>query len=355
MAADYDWHPGTNTGGSVFKVETRNLGWWVFLAILVSIGIHIVLYFVLVRWEQKERQDETLNFRVATDQETIDRQTLEELLSKEPELPDNMEIVEPKDLENLDTNQDFDEFELLDALKDEPIRMAPIDAPEVYAKSMPKVPEQSLDMEASSMDLASEKVLSEDLNEMRRKLTENSQQISPDQVVLEIDTANDSEGGVNTDEFFKDAANKAFGAKADEYVKGYASLDSLINMTGGIKKGANYTAMLPTDILFKFGEATLMEESRLAMMKLAYLIEMNPDATFIIEGHTDSIGTDVANLDLSTRRAMAVRDWLVNRLRISPRNIRVIGKGEREPFVPVTGDADSEQLNRRVEIEIRRP
>jgi hypothetical protein len=46
MASEYNWHPGI-PGKSVFKVETRNLGWWVLLAILISVILHIVLDLVL--------------------------------------------------------------------------------------------------------------------------------------------------------------------------------------------------------------------------------------------------------------------------------------------------------------------
>ncbi len=357
MATDYDWHPDANNGGSVFKVETHNLKWWVVLAIVVSVLIHILMYFVLTRWEgPASAAQEDLNFRLLTEQESIDRDTLEELLADEPVLPEDLDVktIEPENLSDIDIDQNFDEFGVMDELsKEELIRMAPADAPEMFGGAMPQVPSNVLDMAATEMDLASADTLNNELQDMRKKLTEASEQISPDQVTLEID-ANEVSEGLNTDEFFKDAAQKVMGEKADEFVKGYATLDDLIGMTGGIKRGTSKTAMMPTDILFDYGEDSLKESAELAMIKLAYLIETNPDAVFIIEGHTDSFGGDEYNRALSERRAQAVKDWLVKKLRLDAKNIRVVGKGKLEPIVPITGDADQQELNRRVEIEIRR-
>ncbi|MDF1752018.1 MAG: OmpA family protein [Verrucomicrobiales bacterium] len=356
MAAEYDWHPDTNGGGSVFKVETRNLGWWIVLAVLVSVVIHILLYFVLSKWEQKPKPPGPIDFRLQTKQETIDRSELEKLLADEPKLPDNLDVVEPENISDLDMTQDVDDFDLMDMLKDEPIRMKPAELAELGAAApMPQVPAQALDMAANAIDLSSADILSNDLQDMRQKLVDSSNQMAAEQPVLEIDTTNEDSKGVDTDEFFKKAATKVMGNEADEFVKGYSSLDDLIGQTGGLRRGTSTTAILPSDILFGFNETELKDEAKITMIKLAYLIETNPGATFVIEGHTDSIGPDEANLILSEKRANSVRNWLVRELRINPTNVRIVGKGETEPIVPVTGIADEEALNRRVEIEIRKP
>ncbi len=351
MSSKYDWHPTSNKGGSVFKVETRNLGWWVALAIIFSVVIHILLYVVLREWKRAARPEPAIPFRLQTKQETIDRSKLEALL-KDPEMREIPDDVTPQNLSDLEMIQEIDDFDLMDMLRDEPIRMAPVESPQIFAGEVPQVPREALDMAANTLDLAAAEVLSRDLAEMRNKLVEASNQVAAEQPVLEVD-ASDVGESLNTDEFFKDAASKIMGEEADEFVKGYASLDDLIARTGGIRKGEELTALLPSDILFDYNEATLKEDAELAMIKLAYLIETNPDAVFIIEGHTDSFGTDSYNLDLSLRRARSVREWLVEKLRINPANIRVVGKGRAEPIVPTTGNAEEQALNRRVEIEIR--
>ncbi len=189
---------------------------------------------------------------------------------------------------------------------------------------------------------------------MRNKLIESSANVSVAQPVLELNAGDDVGQGVDTDEFFKEAASKAFGTNADEFVKGYSSLDDLIGRTGGVATGEEKIA-LPTDILFGYNEFELKEEARLSMMKLAFIVQTNPDATFIIEGHTDSFGGDEFNLDLSLKRAEAVRRWLVERLRIDAANIKVVGLGKTRPIVATEGTADEQSLNRRVEIVVKKP
>jgi outer membrane protein OmpA-like peptidoglycan-associated protein len=112
---------------------------------------------------------------------------------------------------------------------------------------------------------------------------------------------------------------------------------------------------LPTDILFGYNEFELKEEARLSMMKLAFIVQTNPDATFTIEGHTDSFGGDGFNQDLSLKRAEAVRRWLIERLRLDTANIKVIGIGKARPIVSTDGSAEEQSLNRRVEIVVKKP
>jgi hypothetical protein len=67
----------------------------------------------------------------------------------------------------------------------------------------------------------------------------------------------------------------------------------------------------------------------------------------------DLIGSDEANLDLSRRRAAAVRNYLVESLRMDGSKIVTRGKGEAEPLVP-GGTVEEQALNRRVEIRMRK-
>lgn len=353
MASEYNWHPGI-PGKSVFKVETRNLGWWVLLAILISVILHIVLYVILGAIERNSMvvADESIVWRSKRDQVTIDRDKLNELLA-DSDLPDQTDI-KPEKVSDLDlTDKSLDEFDLMEKIKEETIRMSPIESPKIFSTEAPKAPGQALQIAASNIEISAAEMLSKDLAEMRNKLVESSANVSVTQPVLELNTSDDLGEGIDTDGFFKEAAAKAFGNGADEFVKGYASLDELIGRTGGLPVGEEKIA-LPTDILFEYNEYELKEEARLSMMKLAFIVQTNPDATFIIEGHTDSFGGDQFNLDLSLKRAEAVRRWLVERLRIDAANIQVVGMGKTRPIVPVEGTAEQQSLNRRVEIVVRK-
>ena len=354
MSAEYNWHPGA-TGKSVFKVETRNLGWWVLLALLISVILHVILYVALsgIYLRASLTETEEIVWRSKKEQVSIDRDKLNELLA-EPMIPDETDI-KPEKLSDLDmVDKSLDEFDLMEKIKEETIRLSPIESPKIFSDAMPKAPGQALDIAASSIEISASEILSKDLEEMRNKLVETSASVSVAQPVLDLNQADDLGAGADTDEFFKEAAAKAFGTGADEFVKGYASLDELIGRTGGIATGEEKIA-LPTDILFGFNEFELKEEARLSMMKLAFIVQTNPDATFVIEGHTDSFGGDEFNLDLGLKRAEAVRRWLVERLRIDAANIKALGLGKSRPIVPTEGTADQQSLNRRVEIVVKKP
>jgi outer membrane protein OmpA-like peptidoglycan-associated protein len=104
-------------------------------------------------------------------------------------------------------------------------------------------------------------------------------------------------------------------------------------------------------VTFEFGSATIVESEipRLEGVAAAMekLLEKNPAETFLIEGHTDAVGADVANLALSDRRAEAVADALTNVFAIPPENLTTQGYGER--YLKVRTE-EPEQANRRVAI-----
>ncbi len=353
MASSYDWHP-VSSGQSVFKVKTRNLGWWILLAVLISVLVHILLYLILggIRRSSSGPLSGEVVWRNQKEQLTIDQDKLNELLS-EPFIPEKKPI-EPEKLSDLDlVDNSLDEFDLMEQMKDEVIRMSPVETPKIFSPEAPKAPAQALDMAANALEIPAAEMLSRDLAEMRNKLIDSSAVVSDAQPVMELKN-DDLDSSVDTDEFFRDAATKAFGNNAEEFVKGYATLDGLISRTGGLPSGEEKIA-LPTDILFGFNEFELKEEARLSMMKLAFIVQTNPDAQFIIEGHTDSIGGDEFNRDLSLKRAKAVRNWLVERLRIDDSNIQVLGMGKSRPIVSTTGTQEEQALNRRVEIVVKKP
>ncbi|MFZ4767824.1 MAG: OmpA family protein [Roseimicrobium sp.] len=137
---------------------------------------------------------------------------------------------------------------------------------------------------------------------------------------------------------------------------GYSNLDDLI-AGGGAVNSSTAPIMLPTDLLFDYNSDLLAESARLSLMKLGLLIQRNPNSQFIIEGHTDTIGTDQYNFELSQRRANAVVQWLVASLRLSTDRIKAVGMGKTRPLpenkVNPNGTKDEQALNRRVEIKVR--
>lgn len=76
-------------------------------------------------------------------------------------------------------------------------------------------------------------------------------------------------------------------------------------------------------------------------------IEENPNEIFLIEGHTDTVGEDAANLALSDRRAESVALALTEYFQVAPENMVVQGYGEQSPKVAKEGDV---RENRRVAV-----
>jgi outer membrane protein OmpA-like peptidoglycan-associated protein len=104
------------------------------------------------------------------------------------------------------------------------------------------------------------------------------------------------------------------------------------------------------DVLFDTGQATLNPGAASTMDRLAQFMSDNAERQVMIEGHTDSRGDDAYNIDLSARRAMAVRNALLERS-IDPMRIRTVGLGESYPVASNDNPAGMQQ-NRRVEIVI---
>lgn len=102
---------------------------------------------------------------------------------------------------------------------------------------------------------------------------------------------------------------------------------------------------------FEFGSAAVPQSEVTKLQGVAdameKLLTRNPAETFLIEGHTDAVGTDVANLALSDRRAEAVAEALSNVFGIPPENLATQGYGEQ--YLKVRTQAP-ERENRRVAI-----
>lgn len=110
---------------------------------------------------------------------------------------------------------------------------------------------------------------------------------------------------------------------------------------------------LTSDVLFDFNSAALRAASRETLRDLANNFERYPDNRIVVEGHTDSVGSEAYNQKLSEERAANVADYLIEN-GVNPRNVTVYGYGELRPKAS-NETAEGRQINRRVEIHIRAP
>lgn len=104
------------------------------------------------------------------------------------------------------------------------------------------------------------------------------------------------------------------------------------------------------NVYFDTDKATLRPESYPPLEELVKVMKDHPTMVIELAGHTDSRGDDAHNLDLSRRRANAVRDYAISK-GIDPKRLAAKGYGELQP-VATNDTTDGMQQNRRTEVRI---
>ncbi|MET0286334.1 MAG: OmpA family protein [Polyangiales bacterium] len=105
-------------------------------------------------------------------------------------------------------------------------------------------------------------------------------------------------------------------------------------------------------VLFASGQSTLLPAAQAKLSEVASaLTQQSPDARIVVEGHSDSQGKEAFNLDLSTKRAEAVREYLASH-GVAPDRISAQGIGPARPIAD-NKTAEGRANNRRVEIVVQ--
>ncbi|MDR3204383.1 MAG: OmpA family protein [Deltaproteobacteria bacterium] len=111
--------------------------------------------------------------------------------------------------------------------------------------------------------------------------------------------------------------------------------------------GCPITVTINMDIKFDFDKAVVKKRYLGEVQKVADFLNSHPGSEAVIEGHTDAVGNDEYNQELSERRAKAVYDVLVNAFGVSSSKIQWAGYGESRPIAD-NETAEGRALNRRV-------
>jgi len=114
-----------------------------------------------------------------------------------------------------------------------------------------------------------------------------------------------------------------------------------------IKAGAS---VVLNNIFFENNSYELEDKSITELDKIISFLQINPSTSIELGGHTDDIGSDAANLELSQKRAKSVYDYLLT-AGISNTKIKYKGYGETKPLAPNTND-ENRAKNRRIEFKI---
>ncbi len=312
-------------------VEAPIIRRWLFLALILSLGLHggLVVWFY-----QKELQ----NFgpaeipslappafvmkQVYIDPKTYEQPAETRLATREAAVAKVENIVIPTDKPQVGGGQD--------------VRLAPQDAvlPKQLLNDKPKVGSSGLD-QLAAMDLLSKGNMDKELNSLAGSLLKESPRVSARQPVVR--------GGARP-------GDEGIGGAAG--IPGLKSLDEALAQTGPLPAGDAPIGM-PGGALFEYDSHDLRPDSLNELRKLGALIQRNPGATFSIEGHSDSFGSPEYNVQLSERRAESVKIWLVEIMGISEDRIQTKGFGNTKPLVSSDKTKEEQGPNRRVEIVVK--
>ena len=141
-------------------------------------------------------------------------------------------------------------------------------------------------------------------------------------------------------------------AEAERAARAKAAADQLTRELSDLKAKQTERGIVLTigDVLFATGKADLSSDALRSVNKLSDFLQKYPSRNVLIEGHTDSVGSDEYNLGLSQRRADSVKETLTAK-GIGEERIVTKGYGKKYPLASNETTAGKQQ-NRRVEVII---
>lgn len=313
-------------------------------AITGAVICHVIAYFYLPELVQLTTAPRDLNGEVT--------ETTERLIVRKPPpdpLPDakepEEEVQTAEEITQAEARQIEEEIDILDIPTPE-LTMAPGETSIPLERPEPTVSEPASEhlapqeFEMSDLMSAAQTSLPESVAEPA-PINNNDVIVNSTPKDLNLDEADD-----RLDRDLREAARESQGSLPED-------TRSLTDLMGLKHLGeSSGVARLETDVLFGFDECRLKSTARIPLLQLAALIYKNPDTSFIIEGHTDSRGSDDYNDLLSLQRAAAVREWLRSN-RVPTGNVYIRACGSRSLLASAGGSREEQAINRRVEIHMR--
>lgn len=338
MQDDYSWNGGSRGSSSFRLPENEGQGRWVIAALVVALVLHIVAFFGLSRIDvflpDGAKENDLLTQVVRVNPVDFEDHRPEVSAPETPEVAEPVAIVPPAD-----------ELEILENLPEMDIDVTP----ELDTIQVPDVSSAAVGaMDSEMMEPLTAPNFEPDLPEMGK--TEDFFPRANDTQVT-VDPGARMAEEYDPDLFTEQMRKGAEGEAEDGLLKNFTSLDSMANMDGNAL--LNSKALIGSDLLFEFNSAELRQSARVSLMKVALLIHKHPKLVCWVDGHTDLIGGQESNMELSQRRAMAVKRWLVTAMDLSESRIAVRGFGKMHPIVQ-SGTPDQQAPNRRVEIKMRK-
>ena len=147
------------------------------------------------------------------------------------------------------------------------------------------------------------------------------------------------------------AAGAGIGSMMDQQEAEYRQALAASQAASIRREGELLAITLRGDVFFDVDSSLVRPGLYREIERIAQVMARYPSMTIMVEGFTDSTGDESYNLELSQRRADAVRDLLVTE-GVNPTQIRALGFGEGRPIAS-NATREGRQFNRRVEIRIQ--
>lgn len=177
--------------------------------------------------------------------------------------------------------------------------------------------------------------------------------VNAHQAALQMSTLEARRTYVRLQDVMRKRAQREAAASASELEQTQRELEQAKLQLAGISqvtsKSRGLVITLEGAVLFGSGRSELLPGARERLARVAQLLRHQTlSRRLVVEGHTDSVGSEESNVLLSEQRARAVRGFLVSE-GIAEQRIQAIGKGETEP-VASNASPEGRASNRRVEI-----
>ena len=336
----YTWDSLRSGEGRDPSSRRRKFGFWVLLSVTVAVILHVVGLWTLGKFnlllELADLEWSSQTFRVSETQELP-----ADVVAPVPDAQDSTPPASAEtlltEIEELLPELDDLEIDILPELEKPKVSLEPLRPARLGEENAPLLePLKAPEVQATLANLGRNEPLFTEVPDGRVVIEEGS--ISADLP--------------DPDSFLRNAALRgANGLDENGVLEGYTELGRYLSFdVDQLDKGR---AALPSDLLFEFNQNTLKQNARLGLMQLGMLIDRNPKMYCILEGHSDLFGTESYNIELSRKRAMAVKNWLVHSLGLDESRIIVRAYGHARPKV-LAGDQKAQAINRRVDILMRK-
>src|SRR5438309_1625846 len=319
---------------------------WIWFGLIISLCLHITLciYFYRARFQSAETVfadlQQPMTFRVKNvDMSQIDKASGDQLNPASKPNPDDTKEQQPDEKKSFDKL--LQEIQATTQMPDDMSNALP---------DKPKVDPAELTSVMNEIERSAAQTLSTNPNATREQSVLNDAATSgrPQPALSGTELATST-----TIKRSNTFTSKIPGDSAGPNKKGapgFSDLDQLLAQKGPLGSGTKLR--MPDDQLFEYDSAALQSSAVSQLQKVGTLIKRNPNATFTVEGYTDSFGGPEYNLELSQRRADSVKQYLVEAMGISAAQIEARGFGQTKFRVSPNGSIDEKRENRRVEIVV---